>query len=243
MYNHKKAQKNHEKMLRDHTVDPKANDSQTIVEKELKHRQGTTDTTIEDQFTSAKATDVSIIEKILNERNSYIVHRSDAADTSVPPMSALVEFNRQERLEDWDTNKKPHWSQSSEKKQQGSLPKWPKNPAQHDKIVLNNDPRRFESKGHLPTQSGSQHGSESGAKRKTEKPGIKPLTGNITVADVHVVTEKIKTGYSVEYDAAILAILRDAERDKRELTAVEQSTIANLKMARTKAMLKYASSD
>jgi len=242
MYNHKKAQiRTHEKMLREHPVDPSADDKQAIWEKELKHWQGDKDTITEDQMNSTlkqadtNSTDVPIIEKILNERESYIVHRSDAGEISTPPMSALVEFNRQERMEDWETTKEPHWSQTiNEKKQQGTLPKWPKNVGQHEKIVLNNDPRRFQDKGNLPTST-SQAENDAG---HGKKPKIKPLTGDLTTADAHLIAEKIKTGYSVEYDAAILAFLRDAEREKRELTDVEKRTISNLKMARTKAMLK-----
>ncbi len=240
MYNHKKAQiKPHEKMLREHTVDPKAADNQTIWEKELKHRQGDKETTTEHQLSKSPQRvadcDVSIIEKILDERESYIVHRSDAGEISTPPISALVEFQRQERMDDWETKKETHWSQTgNEKKQQGALPKWPKNVAQHEKIVLNNDPRRFQDKGNLPTST-SQSENDTG---HGKKPKIKPLVGDLTTADAHSIAEKIKTGHSVEYDAAILAILRDAERDKRELSNIEQQTVSNLKIARTKAMMK-----
>jgi len=237
MYNYKKAQiKPHEKMLREHTVDPKADDGQSIWDKELKHRQGVMDTTTEDQMTDRASSDVPIIEKVLNEAKSYIVHRSDAAELPVPPMSALVEFNRQKRVDnDWETKKSPHWSQTTnEKKQQGSLPKLKKNVGQHEKIVLNNDPRRFQSAGNLPTST-IQSENDAG---HGKKPKIKPLIGNVTTADVDLIAEKIKTGYSVEYDSAIVAILRDAERDRRELSGVEQRTIANLKIARTKAMKK-----
>jgi len=239
MYNHKKAQiKTHEKMLRDHPVDPVADDNQAIWEKELKHRQGDKETITEDQMLDSsqrQASDAQIIEKILDERESYTVHRSDAAELPVPPMNALEEFNRQERLKDWETKKEPHWSQTTnEKKQQGSLPKLKKNVGQHDKIVLNNDPDRFQDKGNLPTSTSQAENDADHGK----KPKIKPLTGDLTTADAHSITERIKTGHSVEYDAAILAILRDAEREKRELNNIEQRTISNLKLARTKAMLK-----
>ncbi len=71
-----------------------------------------------------------------------------------------------------------------------------------------------------------------------KKPDIVPLVGNITTADIDRVAEKVKTGASVEFDAAIVAILRDAERDHRELTSVERNAVSDLKIARTKAMLK-----
>jgi len=237
MYNHKKAQiKTHEKMLRDHTVDPKADDGQSIWDKELKHRQGVMYTTTEDQMTDRASSDIPIIEKVLNEAESYIQHRSDAGEIAVPPVNALVEFNRKERMnENWETTKSPHWSQTTnEKKQQGSLPKLKKNIGQHDKVVLNNDPRRFQESGNLPTSAIQSENDAAHGK----KPKIKPLVGNITTADVDSIAEKIKTGHSVEYDAAIVAILRDAERERRELGDVEQRTIANLKIARTKAMMK-----
>lgn len=226
-YNHKKAQvMSREKELRDHSIDPTANDNQTITDKNLPHRQGVKDTITEDQFSSVmkeQSTDIPIIEKVLNEAKSYVLHRSDAGDISVPPINALVEKNIQDR-EDWEVDKKPHWSITfDDKKQQGALPRLSKNAPQHDKIVLNNDPRRFEGKNNS---------------LKGEKPSIKPLVGNITQADISGVAEKIKTGSSVEYDSAIVAILRDAERETRELTNVERKTISDLKTARTNAMLK-----
>ena len=66
---------------------------------------------------------------------------------------------------------------------------------------------------------------------------IKPLVGDITTADIHMVANKIKTGASVDYDTAIVAIIRESEKEKRELTSVEQNAVAKLKIARTKAML------
>jgi len=240
MYNQKKAQiKNQEKMLREHTIDPKCDDNQAIWDKELKHRSDTIENTTENQLNStgrdASCSDLSVIEKVLDERNSYVVHRSDTAELPVPPMSALVEFNRKNRVDaDWNTNQKAHWSQTTDdKKQQGALPKTKKNVGQHDKIVLNNDPRRFQDAGYLPVHT-TQSENDDNHNKQTK---IKPLVGNITTADIHRVAENIKKGHSVEYDAAIVAILRDADRDRRELTSVEESTIANLKMARTRAML------
>jgi len=228
-YNRKKAQiTSREKELRDHSVDPSADDGQPIAEKEVPHREGVKDTITEDQMTTNAQTDekdAQVLEKILNEAKSYVKHRSDAAEISVPPISAVVEKNIQERMaDDWKVDKKSHWSVSfNDKKQQGSLPRLSKNAPQHDKIVLNNDPRRFEGANNAV---------------KGEKPTIKPLVGKITQADISGVAEKIKTGSSVEYDSAIVAILRDAEREVRELTDVERKTVANLKIARTDAMLK-----
>jgi len=239
-YNHKKAQiTSREKELRDHSVDPSADDGQAIWDKELPHREGVKDTITEDQMTANAQTDdkdAQVLEKVLNEAKSYVRHRSDAGEISVPPINALVEKQIQERMsDDWKVDKKSHWSVSfNDKKQQGSLPRLSKNAPQHDKIVLNNDPRRFEGAGSLPT-SATQ--SENDATHG-QKPNIKPLVGNITQADIAGVAEKIKTGSSVEYDSAIVAILRDAERETRELTDVERKTVAGLKTARTNAMLK-----
>ena len=125
---------------------------------------------------------------------------------------------KHERMSKLEDTKKSHWSQTfDEKKQQGQLPKFPGNAPQHDKIVLNDDPRRFNS--------------------DQEKPTVKPLVGNITTADIDRVAERVKTGDSVDYDTAIVAIIRDAEEEKRELTSIERNAVAKLKIARTKAML------
>ena len=87
------------------------------------------------------------------------------------------------------------------------------NAAQHDHIVLQNDPKRFTSE-------------------KT-----KPIIGNITKADVNKLVSAIKTGETLEYEAAMIAILKEADAEKRELTAVERKAIADIKKARTKEFL------
>ncbi len=66
---------------------------------------------------------------------------------------------------------------------------------------------------------------------------IKPLVGNITTADVDRLARTVKTGKTIDFDTAIVAILREAELEKRELTTVEQKTISDLKISRTKAVL------
>ncbi|KKL57657.1 hypothetical protein LCGC14_2233210, partial [marine sediment metagenome] len=138
------------------------------------------------------------------------------------------------RLSDyWKENKEAHWSQTTdEKKQQGDLPKFPKNAPLHDKIVLNNDPRRFEGENSMPIHADQSKNDALHGKKQT----IKPLVGNITTADIHRIADKIKTGSSVDYDTAMVAIIREAEKEKRELTAVEQNAVARLKIARTKAV-------
>jgi len=238
MYNHKKAQiTNREKELRDHKVDPSTDDNQAIGEKELPHRKGDKYTTTEDQMNAAgrKGDDAPLIEKILNEAESYVQHRSDAGQLSVPPINALVEKMRQERMKEWKVDKKSNWTVDfDDKKQQAALPRLSKNAPQHDKIVLNNDPRRFEGASGLPTSTTQ---SENDATHG-QKPDITPLVGKITRADITNVAEKIKTGASVEFDAAIVAICREADRRKEELSKPEREAIVNLKIARTKAMLR-----
>lgn len=216
-----------EKYLRDETLGPGENSGQSISEKSLPHRDGYEQTTTEDQLRSKFSTsssDINIIEKVLNEASSsYMKHRDDTTWLPVPPLNALVEKMRQARVEkDWKESKESHWSQS-EKKQQGSLPKWPKQAPQHDKVVLNNDPSRFESLEASDTQL-------TGGK-------IKPLIGNITTADVDRAACAIKTGASIDYDTAIIAILKQADSEKRELTAIERKAIVDLKVSRTKELI------
>lgn len=235
MFNWKKTQKiatkPEEKYLReDGGLGPQDNDGERIWEKELPHRDGFEQTTTEDQMKSeqkiSETKDAQIIEKVLNEaKSSYMKHRDDTTWLPVPPMSALVEKMRQARLEkDWDVMKKPHWSQTTnEKKQQGKLPRWPKQAPQHSKPVLNNDPERFKG---LKSNDTQLTGGE-----------VKPLVGRITTADVDRVAEGIKTGESVDYDTAILAILKQADAEKRELTAIERKAVVDLKVARTKSLM------
>lgn len=236
MFNWKKTQKiatkPEEKYLReDGDLGPQDNKGHSIWEKELPHRDGYEQTITEDQINAQKSADMNsmdakVIEKVLNEaKSSYMKHRDDTTWLSVPPMAALVEKMRQARLEkDWDVMKKPHWSQTTdEKKQQGALPKWPKQAPQHKKPVLNNDPQRFTSLKANDTQL-------TGGK-------IKPLVGNITTADVHRIADGIKKGETVDYDTAILAILKQADAEKRELTSPERKAVVDLKIARTKSLM------
>ncbi len=236
---HKEAQiTSGEKYLRRDNVGPKADDGQAIWEKELPHRTGVQDTITEDQFGKVmeeQSNDITIIEKVLNEAQSYVTHRSDQAETSVMPINAVVEKMRQNRMEDWKTEKSSRWSQTfDEKKQQGSLPKWKKNFEQHDKVVLNNDPARFEPTQNLPVHADQPKNDAARSRSNT----IIPLIGGITTADIHRVADHIKSGASVDFDTAIIAMLREAEKEERELTPVEQKTVSELKIARTEAMFK-----
>ena len=212
-------------MLREDKLIPEANDSQTITEKTVPHRTGIINTITENQIDDAHVAskdDAHIIEKVLNEATgSYVDHRSAESNLLVPPLSALVEKNRIDRMsKEYKTDKVDNWTieqKSENKDQQGALPAWPKHPSQNDistgKIVLNNDPRRFES----------------------DNP--RPLIGNITTADVHKIAGAIKTGETLDYDTAIVAILKQADDNERELSPVEQKTITDLKKARTAALL------
>jgi len=224
----KTAQSPYEKYNRDENIGPKANDDASVWEKNLPHRDGFEQTITEGQMKSEQewgdSENPKVIEKELESSSSSLVtHRSDAADLTVPPISALVERIRQKRVaEEYSYTKKSHWSCSfNEKKQQGSLPKWPKNAPQHGKLVLNNDPRRFTA-GDDPVA----------------KPKIQPLIGNITTADIDKVAKGIKTGQSAEYDGAIMAILRLAHDERRELTDVERSTVVDLKKTRTQELMQ-----
>jgi len=225
----KKAQMPYEKYHREENLGPKADDKAPIAEKKLPHRDGFEQTLTEDQIKGEWGNDdkeAQVVEKVLESANSpYVTHRSDAAQLTVPPINALVEKIRQKRLaDDWKETKYPHWSHTfNENKQQGALPKWSKNAPQHDKTVLNNDPNRFTGTNADPTAF--------------HKDTIKPLIGDITTADIDRVAFGVKTGQSMDYDNAIMAILRLAHDERRELTKVEQKTVVNLKTARTKKLL------
>lgn len=229
MFNKQKlveAQLATEKYLREHNIGPKADDQQAIWDKELKHRKGNQYTTTEAQFERKNADQELITEKQINRRKSPLVTHRSSDDFTAPvhPHNILVEKLQSDRMDDWKTEKSDHWSHTfNEKKQQGTLPKWPKQPDQQESITLANDPRRFKDCSSDPT------------KWNTSK--VSPLVGTITTASIHKVAEGIKTGVSVDYDAAIIAILREADLEERELTKVEQMTIADLKIARTRALL------
>jgi hypothetical protein len=233
MFNWKKLEKiaikPQEKYLRDENVGPKGGEDEPIHEKRLPHRDGFEQTITEDQINAQADTDsldIPIIEKALNETaGKYVDHRSDTTWLKVPPMSALVEKMRQARFDkDWEVKKEKHWSQGSEHKtQQGTLPKWPKNAPQHGKIVLENDPDRFSS---LKANDTQLTGGD-----------VKPLIGDITTADIDRVIIGIKTGEAVDFDTAIIAILKQAYAEKRELSPVERRAVVDLKIARTKDLL------
>lgn len=228
----KSAQVPYEKYHRNENVGPKADDNDPIAEKTLTHRNGYEQTITEDQMKDRKAEgDAQVVEKLLESTTSkYVTHRSDAAELTVPPISALVEKIRQGRASDREESKKSHWSQTfDEKKQQGSLPKWSKNVPQDDKPALNNDPRRF---------SGSKDGPTDFHEDK-----IQPLIGGLTMADVRHVADAIKSGQAKEYDNAMGAILRLAHEEGRELTSIERKTVVNLKIARTNILIKNAQVD
>ena len=229
MFNWKKTQKTatkpQEKYLRDENVGPQGGENEPIHEKVLPHRDGFEQTITEDQINDQKSVDMPIIEKVLNEANGkYVDHRSDTTWLKVPPMAALVEKMRQARLnKDWKVNKEQHWSQNSDD-QQGDLPKWPKNAPQHNKIVLENDPDRFSTLDSNDTQiTGGD---------------VKPVIGDITTADLDRIIVGIKTGEAVDFDTAIFAVLKQADAERRELTSVERKAVSDLKIARTKSLLK-----
>ncbi len=253
MFNLKKHEKTaqvapYEKYLREKNVGPKADDGEPIWEKSLKHWTGNQYTTTEDQMgsdnkhtiadTEDSKQDAEIIEKVLNEAQSYVPHRSDGTWLPVPAIQAVVEKMRQNRQSEYKEDKVQHWSHSyDENAQKGSLPTWSKNVGQHDKIVLNNDPRRFKNMENLPVHWKQPEND----KDRSNSNEVKPLVGNITKADIDTAVLNIKVGKALDYDSAIVAILHSADSEKRELSEVEQKAVADLKIARTKAMIKEQS--
>lgn len=241
MFNYKKSkiaqdELVQEKNLRENNLGPKSDDSAPIYEKKMPHWTDDKEIVTEKQFERTSKNEYNILEKVLNDTKSYVQHRSDAGQLSVPPINALVERMRMNRLnKDYEVKKDSHWSITmNDEEQNGALPAYPKNTPQHDKIVLNNDPRRFESLKSMPEHA-SQAENDAARNRSKE---ITPLVGKISVASVDRIAENIKTGGSIDYDTAIVAILGEAEKEQRELTTIEQKAIVDLKIARTKAMAK-----
>lgn len=221
--------KPYEKYNRENSLGPKVEETASITEKTLTHRTGYEETTTQDQLIAEhtnKEKSAQINEKKLEKETSNLVeHRKDFSSLSVPPINILVEQIRQKRLaEDYHTDKTSNWTYAyDDKKQLGSLPRTKKNTGQHDKIVLNNDPNRFTSSSSDPTT--------------IDKAKITPLIGKITTADIHRVADGIKTGASTDYDTAIMAILRLAHDERRELSQIERNTVVSLKTARTNKLL------
>jgi hypothetical protein len=87
-----------------------------------------------------------------------------------------------------------------------------------------------------PKDQKAQRGDLPSWPKRPSQP--KPLALGITTADVDRVADGIKTGKSLDYDTAIVAILQQADKESRELSSVEQKAIADLKIARTAALIK-----
>lgn len=230
----KESQVATEKYLREEDVAPQnSNKPDSTTEKTLDHKIEKLDTTTEDQLkNSRKESDIKIIEKVLDEaKSSYTNFRDDSTWLSVPPIAALVEKNRQDQMKTiWKTDNQEHWTVSFDDKEQlGDLPRSNKIKLQHDNMVLGNDPRRFES---LTVSNNI-----------IEKGKIQPMVGDIKKSDLERVASSIKSGESLEHDTVIIAILKQAEKEQRELTLIEQQEISRLKIARTNKLLKYAKSN
>ena len=242
MFNLKKtkklAQTSQEKYLRENPLGPQAKDTNPTWEKTLPHRGQYWQTTTEDQMKPEHnvANDVQIIEKVLNMAQSpNYTHRSDASVISVPPINVLVEKIRQNRLSEYTDKVDQHWSLSyDEKSQNGDLPEWPSMTGQHDKIVLNNDPRRFENTSNMPVHTDRQTNEDA----RSNTTHIESLHGTITAENMSKVAYSIKKGDSIDYDTAITAILKQADVEKRELTPIEQKAIVDLKVSRTSILMK-----
>jgi len=239
MYNRKKTKQaqvaSYEKYLRNENLGPKSNDSQRITEAELPHRTGDIDNITESQMkdvqTMPEVENNKIIEKILNDTPSYlsVPHRDVSASLTMPPINVLVEKLRQDRLQDFKDNESKesnHWTLAYDN-QNAELPKWSKNAPQikPEKSDLQNDPGRFKD---IKTKD---------MLKGNNKNKLTPVTASLNRIDVDYIVESIKKGNSLDYDAAIVAILKQADAEKRELSSIEQKTISNLEIARTRAML------
>lgn len=156
------------------------------------------------------------LEKSLNTIDGkYVDHRKGPEFLTVPPINALVEKMRQDRFaKDYHPEKSKHWSFNFKSDQNGSLPKWPKSP--DPKGVNQYDPEQW----------------------NRDHPEAEEIVKGVTKASIDELVHKIKSGETREHDSAIVAILKQANLENRDLTAIEQSTISHLKIARTNAFLK-----
>ena len=97
-------------------------------------------------------------------------------------------------------------------------------------------------KPHWSTQNAKDQKAQLGALPKWPKipQQPEPLSPDLktTTADIDRVVNAVKTGQSLDYDTAMVAILQQAEKEQRELSGVERKAIADLKIARTQAFLK-----
>lgn len=219
-FNYKKATTSAEKYLRNENIGPKADDEQTITEKELPHREGNkdSDTITEDHIVDQHKNEkeAQVIEKILNEVDGkYITHRKEVKDLTIPPINAIVEKMREDRMKDYKPVKESHWTiDFNDKEQNGDLPAWPKSP---DTKGINHYDLNQWNKKH---------------------PESAEVVKGVTKSDVDTVIHGIKTGRSLEFDTAIVAILRQADAEKRDLSDIERKTITQIKCARTKHFLQ-----
>jgi len=236
MFNLKQAKDNSiQTRLKNDNIGPSADDKQPIAEKVLPHRSKKPEmVTTEKQMDSVReATDDVVIEKALNAAKGK---RSDAGSISVPPINVLVEKLRQNRLKSdfKDTKESGHWSLDLGNPALPGHLEWPSAPSQHDHIVLGNDPRRFEPVKNMPVNV--DRAKNDAARGKAKDP--KALLGGITTADMDRLAHMIHMGESIDYDTAIVAILREADKEERELTPVERKAVSDLKIARTRALLQ-----
>lgn len=227
MFNLKKQKvaqvQQYEKYLRENNIGPKADNSQAITDKEVPHRTGNLETTTEDQMKDIDRTasnDVQIIEKVLNTiEGKFVDHRKDLGHLTIPQINTHVEKIRQERMaNEYKVEKDKHWSLTyNEDAQFGSLPEYPKNPDSGHTNSWNTDKW---NKNHKDTVK------------------IASVKGkDITASMLDRVAESIKSGLTIDYDTAIVAILKQADVEKRQLSNIEQKSISDLKVARTHYVL------
>lgn len=218
MFNLKQAQvTSYEKYLRENQLVP-SKEPVSITEKNLEH-EGGKDTTTQDQLNPEHSNEdkeaFSIIEKVLNDVDGkYVDHRKVSDNFTIPPINALVEKIRQDRMSnEYKVDNEKHWTVSfDDKKQLGDLPRGKQIPGPQDTMWDKN----VWDKRH---------------------PEADEVVKGVTKADINQMIASIKTGQTLEYDTAITAILRQAHKEKRDLSTVEQNTISQLKIARSNFLL------
>lgn len=217
------SQKITEKSLR--TESPESKELNTITDKNLDRNNTDLNKVTEKQFSRSEKIS-QILEKVLNRNNGAFQKLRDnhVDNLSIPPINILVEKLRQDRNKELFINKtnKDWTTENTSKAQNGELPDWPQSRKQHTEISLNNDSRRFNN---IKIDKGIISGD------------LEPLSGNITKKDITKIASSIKNGDSIDYDTAIVAILKQADSENRELNEIEKKQINSLKKERTQFLL------
>ena len=135
-------------------------------------------------------------------------------DLYVPAINAFVEKMIQDRRSEFTKaqKKEDNWTTKSPT-QNGGLPKWPKVAPQSDKATITNTIDR--------------------------KPNQEALIGgSIIKASVDDAVKAIKTGATKTFDERIVAFLKKANDEGRDLTQDEKKKIEEIKLSRTQQYLR-----